>query len=257
MDELVAFVVSTGPKHFKSSWPKFLLNLLAVIAHLKPAHLIDYVSPPWDILCTYFTTLKRYPAAKSIALLKICDDVFVINTALLKAKIEKDLENSFSSLVFIDVRPFLPAPKLLTDVPVSKLDVDKILKFCDTSCVSLHLLEIATPYPPTLFGYLLGYPTLYSNSSFLHSSPSSSSNCLSFQPLKLNKVILCGFILACTNSTCSQDFESLSFTFPVALQPKIDMAQWWEEFCKRFVNQKVWEKCTLEVTDVCLEHIVL
>ena len=80
MDELVAFIVSTGPKHFKSSWTKFMLSkfssipfplflfffslitqadLLAVVAQLKPSHLIDYVSPPWEVFGKYFKALKR------------------------------------------------------------------------------------------------------------------------------------------------------------------------------------------------------
>ena len=58
---------------------------------------------------------------------------------------------------------------------------------------------------------------------------------------------------------CTTDFELLSFTYPSGLQPIIDTqtTNWWEDFCKLFAEQKIWEKCRLDLSDVCLEHVLL
>jgi len=312
---LISFVATTGAKYFKSSWNKFLLNLLAVELSIKVAHLIDYTSPRWEELCKYVDTLKKeYSLSKNIAVLKLCEDVFIINRLLLKKKIEYDTVTSFSHITFIDIQHSLTEPKVITDyIPIDSSDCNLVLNFCNSTNSHMVMEESATTFLPALFGYILDYPIVYCKSHINPStSPSSedfSKNCLTMQPLKLYRITLHGFA---TSSSRINDknrksdttphrgtdptrplptsFDALSFSFPVCVdipyfhttptatpqkrraeegpderksetgeekEQEIIRGRWWEWWRERFGRQTMWNSYTVDVSDVCLEHVLL
>lgn len=201
---------------------------------------------------------------------------------------------------------------MITDTPVSSLDIDQILQFCsqneDTKHIEIssflnsfifvlfHLSsyaisrvfdyskEMSSLYPPAMLGYLLGYPTIYSNSFFISSATSPpSSNCLSMQCLKLYKIILLGFTpnfpvsanqkgkrykkkrekeffyfyssLMSFSLESFSNFEAVCFSFPACIN--VNMAIFLEKLNNIFSKQNIWTDYKIDVTEVCLEHVLL
>ena len=72
-------------------------------------------------------------------MLKICDDVFIINKFLLSTKLERDISTAFSSLVFVDIQSSLAAVGKISACCLPPLDgtIESLVQIIDKDLMDL------------------------------------------------------------------------------------------------------------------------
>lgn len=198
--------------------------------------------------------------------------MFVINTAVLLNKLSYDIENSFSDLLFVDVSSSLETPQVCRFSFVCALVLiflqlcsapEPLLTFCNTlatlitstQTTTVQFLEMKQPdiFLPPLFGYLLGYPTIYCNSNF-SSSITSSTNNLSMIPLSVFQAKL-KISLPPLNSS---DTLVSSFSTPTMLCNHMLITSWKKKMESIIETENdSWKKVWIEEKEVTLPHVML
>ena len=177
------------------------------------------------------------------------------------------------SVPLVDISPSLPSPQLLTCTTAAQM-TDQLHAFTSSLSTVLeadaavsHLVLQAPPSVclPTLCGWLLAYPVLY---TFPSSTAVPSSNALSDQPLTLFAVSLHPTTLL---SGLSPSFASeagrvllQSFSVPTGLLSESGVVlamQVWErrmgEVCGREPVKRWVDQLSISKTALCLPHVSL
>ena len=253
-----------------------LRDAVTVALGAKPAAMLDFYLPP-PVLEQVFQRMHttNQPFLSSLALVTLTSSstdsaVYLLHRPSFTSA--KRLHCAPAPLV--DISPALSAPRLLT-VDAAASVLEELQRFASSLSAALEAADPSTSHAtlrsppdlcaPTLCGWLLSYPVLY---TFPAALEVPSTNCLSSQPLALFTTRLhptprlvqqCASFASDTGSVALQ-----SFSVPSSLLSEPDVATamraWEKRVSETFNGDNVrqWvQQLVTDRTEVCLPHVSL
>ena len=266
----------TLKKHKLASFTSVLLrDALAIALGVKPAALLDFHLPP-SVLELTLQRILTTDAQLFAPLVLVTLTHHAGTSAVFMLHRPSFLSNSplhASTAQLVDVSPSLHEPQLLKSVAAALVS-DQLHSFSSSLSTALDtnvsVSHLTLPSPsavcmPTLCGWLLSYPLLY---TFPSSPTVPPTNCLSNQPLVLFTVQLhpTAHLTSLSASFAGQSgcVPLQSFSVPTALLPEpvvVSAIHAWEkrmsEVCRNESVRQWVSALSTSKTAVCLPRVSL